>query len=1171
MNRTTRIIDTIKAQQIALDDALVTHANRLKIRKCNHRLSFDLKSNEPTLQVICPRLPGQKFEDPPFEEEILSFIRDLSHTGEIKVLTDVNVNYMHQPWRSFAAIINKCLSGKTTGLDNLCLSHSKAYKEYYAVASGVEPPKAKTKYKKKTKAKGLVVLSEVALSEAKQIKLATKRSKKDFYIPHASGSGVPDVPPYKSESDKKSWGDSEDEDDNDDDGESNDYDDDSDDERTESDSDEIPDPNLTSVDQTEYEEEDVEERARTPSDYELTNKEKLDDEESMDDEEEDEVIKELYDDVNVNLGNKDTEMTDANQGGSKQQNVSQELRFEQEEEDAHVTLTLFLNLEYPSPVDNEIASLMETSAPHATAILEITSGFTTTTPSPPPFFNPLLQQQTPNITMLTFTIITSTNPIVTLPEIPNFASVFKFDQMVSALESEMYELKQTDQFAKAVSSISGIVDKYLTSKMKEAVNQDQEFVMGENDEQPINKEVTKADWFKKLDRPLTPNPDWSKRCQIDFRPPQTCITQAALAEEPPTSFDLYAFILNMLKIPNLTHEILVGPTFNMLKGTCKSITKLEYHLEEYSKATTERLDWHNLENKSYSFDLRKPFPRYLTSITKTKATTYELKWIEDLVPKLWSLVVVKYDQHAYFGTSHWGPKRQSFYEYASNLTSSKDVYSKRRIIAVTRLTIMKKYDYDHLEEIEVCQDDQRLYMFKESDFKRLRLQDIEDMLLLLIQQKLTNLTIDKRYDLNMALRMFTRRIVLQRRVKDLQLGVEIYQKKLNLTKLDTFCLNLRNKTAYTSHSDPHGLIYVDQFKRKRLMRTDELYKFSDGNLNDVQTALHDIATGIRMDYLPIQNWKDLPRDIPLDSIEVFSDTKVFTMTMEILLEPTSNKLLVERFDTSAGNPVKEILLKLNLPNHRLILTDSKVTPPKHGRMTKPYSSPHFMDNCFNVGYLKMEVKVTKQSPEETKSVTGGYGKATSHVIIELETVKRNKAVEARPKMMSGMTCYQNGENKLKDQMRYYTRFGLSTSQEEIPELVKVYLVIPRGNNKLASQMKNSTKIPVLGHSGLVESFKCFISITWWKRYLVICQYASFESLGNYPEKRNALIRDLIDFGVAQRLSQLRKKVKAIPKSAWTEKDQIDSFLKERRLMRSLEKFVGGRLYEKDLRMPQRII
>ncbi|GJT25217.1 hypothetical protein Tco_0895154 [Tanacetum coccineum] len=153
-------------------------------------------------------------------------------------------------------------------------------------------------------------------------------------------------------------------------------------------------------------------------------------------------------------------MTNADQGASDQQNVSQQSGFEQEEEDAHL-----LNIENPSPADNEIASLMETSARHATAIPEITFGFTTTTPPPTPFFNPLLQQQTP-----TFTTTTSTNPTVTLLEIPNFASVFKFDQRVSTLESKMSEFKQTNQFAEALSSIMGIVDTYLASKMKEATD-----------------------------------------------------------------------------------------------------------------------------------------------------------------------------------------------------------------------------------------------------------------------------------------------------------------------------------------------------------------------------------------------------------------------------------------------------------------------------------------------------------------------------------------------------------------------------------------------------------------------------------------------------------------------------------------------------------------------------
>ncbi|GKF86006.1 hypothetical protein Tco_0253833, partial [Tanacetum coccineum] len=37
----------------------------------------------------------------------------------------------------------------------------------------------------------------------------------------------------------------------------------------------------------------------------------------------------------------------------------------------------------------------------------------------------------------------------------------------------------------------------------------------------------------------------------------------------------------------------------------------------------------------------------------------------------------------------------------------------------------------------------------------------------------------------------------------------------------------------------------------------------------------------------------------------------------------SDTHVLERLNTSAGNPVKEILLKLNLPDHRSILTDSK--------------------------------------------------------------------------------------------------------------------------------------------------------------------------------------------------------------------------------------------------------
>ncbi|GJT65377.1 hypothetical protein Tco_1016857 [Tanacetum coccineum] len=66
-----------------------------------------------------------------------------------------------------------------------------------------------------------------------------------------------------------------------------------------------------------------------------------------------------------------------------------------------------------------------------------------------------------------------------------------------------------------------------------------------------------------------------------------------------------------------------------------------------------------------------------------------------------------------------GPKRQHFYGFAANMSSSKDVYSKKQIITVTRLTIMKKYDYGYLEEIEVRREDQKLYKFREGNKDRI--------------------------------------------------------------------------------------------------------------------------------------------------------------------------------------------------------------------------------------------------------------------------------------------------------------------------------------------------------------------------------------------------------------------------------------------------------------------
>ncbi|GJR71259.1 hypothetical protein Tco_0083624 [Tanacetum coccineum] len=143
-------MSSITAQQIKLDLELVPKEKRLKIGKCNRRLNPGKIQREPTFQgvldalgltpcyyafliildvperyfKICPRVQGQDFDALPTEEEIVYFLRDLGHTGEINSLNDVVVDQMHQPWRTFTALINKSLSGKTTSIDKLRLSRA---------------------------------------------------------------------------------------------------------------------------------------------------------------------------------------------------------------------------------------------------------------------------------------------------------------------------------------------------------------------------------------------------------------------------------------------------------------------------------------------------------------------------------------------------------------------------------------------------------------------------------------------------------------------------------------------------------------------------------------------------------------------------------------------------------------------------------------------------------------------------------------------------------------------------------------------------------------------------------------------------------------------------------------------------------------------------------------
>nr|GEZ57632.1 hypothetical protein [Tanacetum cinerariifolium] len=231
-----------------------------------------------------------------------------------------------------------------------------------------------------------------------------------------------------------------------------------------------------------------------------------------------------------------------------------------------------------------------------------------------------------------------------------------------------------------------------------------------------------------------------------------------------------------------------------------NLVELEFFLEEVYKATTDQLDWVNLEGQQYPHNLLKPLP---------------------LIPDSRGRRVIPFD---YFINNDL--------EYLRGGASSRKY--------TTSVTKIKASDYGHIKWIE-------------------------DLLprTMWIQKpvgKLTNLTVEERFAFNVSLRMFTRSIVIQRRMEGLQLSVESYQKKLNLTSPDTYRSDLKRKEAYSIYSNPRGFIYQNKDKKNRLMRIDELHKFSDGSLTDVRTALDDRLKGIRIKYLPKSIWRKSNKD-----------------------------------------------------------------------------------------------------------------------------------------------------------------------------------------------------------------------------------------------------------------------------------------------------------------------
>nr|GEV14050.1 retrovirus-related Pol polyprotein from transposon TNT 1-94 [Tanacetum cinerariifolium] len=844
-----------------------------------------------TILDICPRVEGVEFTDVPDDDTALTFLIDLCYKGPLNMHTNMFVDHMHQPWRTLAAIINKCLSGKTASNDKLrksridilwgMFNRENMFIKYST--NQIQPKKSKGKG---SKGKKTAEESHETINVSKDSKPEPEPAKKKTSSKRMVNKKVTLSADHNIISNE-------------------------------------PDAALElakSISQTEVEEagavrkvhathartvtESVPESAKkkssgrssksvviqdtlsTPKSKLVTSKTKLkevnqgfqmslqsslppqvkelvlnqrfsmririslkrmsflsgeiddnddfekDDKDGDAGDEGDDHIR-VRKDKDVEL--KDAEVEESDKGKEKVTDAAKEEaeKTSEAKDDAKKTklppssLSLFVSSGFGDQFlklsfDSSLFSTVKDSADADTTNLPpipelVTETLVLTTVSSPqvtPIISTMQQTPTP---IPTPPITTDALTVTTV--VPESNTLTAVELRVAKLEKDVSQLKTIDHSSEALIVLQSYVPTLFDTLIE--------------DENAMDKGVadTGKDHKRKHDDEDNDNED----------PPagsnQGKKNKRRRTKESESS-----------KKPSSNKETPKGKTPTKGSKTGKSASAKEPGEEPIVEVVMDDADWfkqpprpptpdpewnkrqaNNPEGDRYLFDPSKPFPlqgplghrtvaadyffnndleylkpsdlevTYTTSITKTKAARYEIKGIEDMVPTLWSTIKHAYDKDASMGIKHYGERPKLWYRSQVSKFSKQNVYSTKEILGVKSVSMKKLHEYHHFEEIMVKRFDQRLYKFKECDFVDLHLNDIEDMLLLAIEHS---------YSTSMGM--------------------------LLLTLLWPF---------------------------KRVLRADELYKFSNGTLKSVRDEIYHRVLDFRLHYkdIPKRKWTAVNR------------------------------------------------------------------------------------------------------------------------------------------------------------------------------------------------------------------------------------------------------------------------------------------------------------------------
>ncbi|GKE42711.1 hypothetical protein Tco_1469995 [Tanacetum coccineum] len=337
------------------------------------------------------------------------------------------------------------------------------------------------------------------------------------------------------------------------------------------------------------------------------------------------------------------------------------------------------------------------------------------------------------------------------------------------------------------------------------------------------------------DRPATPEPAWSIPSSDLIVPTNNWASTLKSTYTPPPENSLLAQISDMATfmdwyckkqgISELTQKDLEGPAYEIIKVFHPDVVHLQFQMEECHKLLTDQVD-----DAILRYNVSKPLPlggdpghvtiqpdfffnkdleylwygrkigRPALSISKMKAAYYPDVGLEQMVPdQMWIEEECKYDVAAMYGISHWWFQRQRF--YIDRHTSEGDrraVRTHMRILSVVRIEVFPMYGYNYMKKIVLRRADLKEYVISERDFKYLYPSDFEDLYLLNLQE---------------------------------------LQTQLNLTKPRWDAKGFEYKHDFTVIDSPRAVTFRDKYGVQMIMRFNEIHKFSDGTLHQIDEAL----------------------------------------------------------------------------------------------------------------------------------------------------------------------------------------------------------------------------------------------------------------------------------------------------------------------------------------------